>query len=76
MITSKDVRVELKAAKVIVDDPEAKMEDKIKALLKIMEVSIKIGLSTRVSLVKTMEKLGVEKVKPRVRDDKDKKKEE
>ena len=71
MITSKDVRVELKAAKVIVDDPNAKMEDKVKALLKIMEVSIKVALSTRVSLVKVMEKLGVEKVKPRKREEKE-----
>ena len=70
MITSKDVRVELKAAKAIVDDPEAKEIDKIKALLKIMEVSIKIALSTRVSLVKVMEKLGVQKVKPRKREEK------
>ena len=70
MITSKDVRVELRLAKEIVDDPEAKMEDKIKALLKIQEVSIKIALSTRVSLVKVMEKLGVEKVKPRKREEK------
>ena len=70
MITSKDVRVELKAAKEIVDDQETSIKEAMKALLKIMEVSIKVALSTRVSLVKVMEKLDVEKVKPRKREEK------
>ena len=69
MITSKDVRIELKEAQKVIDDPKTSVEEKIKRLLKILEVLTKISLSIRVSLVKTMEKLGVEKVQPRKREE-------
>ncbi len=64
MITGKDARMECREAKKIVDS-DATIEEKMKALYKVMEVGIKIMLSTRISLVRVMEKLEVEKVKPR-----------
>lgn len=65
MITSKDVREEIKIARKIVEDEATTVGEKLKAVLKLIEVDIKVNLSTRVSLVKVMEKLGVEKVQPR-----------
>lgn len=64
MITSKDVREEIKIAREVLDS-DVEVGKKLKAVLKLVEVDIKVGLSTRVSLVKVMEKLGVEKVQPR-----------
>ena len=65
MITSRDVREEIKIARKIVEDEATTVAEKLKAVLKLVEVDIKVGLSTRVSLVRVMEKLGVEKVQPR-----------
>ena len=64
MITSKDVREEIKIARKVIDS-DAPVADKLKVLLKVMEVGIKVGVSTRVSLVKVMEHLKVPKVQPR-----------
>jgi len=64
MITSKDVREEIKTARKVVES-DATVADKLKAVLKLVEVDIKVGLSTRVSLVRVMEHLKVEKVQPR-----------
>lgn len=66
MITSKDVKEEIKIARKVVDS-DASTADKLKVLLKVVEVGIKVGLSTRVSLVKVMEHLKVPKVQPRER---------
>ena len=64
MITSKDVRLEMKEARKIVES-DAVVADKLKAICKLVEVGLKIGLDTRANTVKSMEKLGVPKVQPR-----------
>jgi hypothetical protein len=64
MITTKDVRQELADAKRVVDS-NASVDEKLKAILKVLEVGIKVGLSTRISLVRVMEHLKVEKVQSR-----------
>ena len=64
MITSKDVREEIKTARKTIES-DATVDAKIGAVLKLVEVDIKVGLSTRVSLVKVMEHLKVPKVQPR-----------
>ena len=64
MITSKDVREEIRIAREVLDS-DVEVEKKLKAILKLVEVDIKVGLSTRISLVRVMEKLGVEKIQPR-----------
>jgi len=64
MITSKDVREEIKIARKVIDS-DATVAEKVKALLKLVEVDIKIGLGNRVNLVRVMEHLKVEKVQPR-----------
>lgn len=66
MITSKDVKEEIKIARTVVDS-DASTADKLKVILKLIEVDIKVNLSTRVSLVKVMEHLKVPKVQPRER---------
>ena len=76
MITGKDVREELKTAKGVVDDENASVATKLKAIYKIIEVGIKVALGNRLNLVKVMEKLGVDKVKPRVTKDEETKKED
>lgn len=73
MITSKDVREEIKIARTIVESA-VPVADKIKALLKLIEVDIKVGLSIRISLVRVMEHLKVAKIQPRrPKDDAEKK---
>ena len=64
MITSRDVREEMKNTKTVVES-DAKADDKLKAIYKLVEVTLKVVLTTRVNVVKVMEKLGVELVKPR-----------
>lgn len=64
MITSKDVRQEIKDARTVIES-DASTADKLKVLFKLVEVGIKIVLGTRVNVVKVMEKLEVEKVQPR-----------
>lgn len=64
MITSKDVREEMKKTRTVVES-DAKADDKLKAIYKLVEVTLKVSLTTRVNVVKVMEKLGVELVKPR-----------
>ena len=64
MITSKDVREEIRIAREILDS-DVEVAKKLKAVLKLVEVDIKVGLSTRVSLVRVMEHLKVEKIQPR-----------
>ena len=66
MIAGKDVREELKAAKEVIDDDSATVANKLKVIYKVIEVAIKVALGNRLNLVKIMEKIGVEKVKPRV----------
>lgn len=64
MITSKDVRLEMKEGRKVVES-DAPVVDKLKAIYKLAEVGLKVALDTRANTVKVMEKLGVEKVKPR-----------
>ena len=64
MITSKDARQEMKDTRKVVES-DAKVDAKIKAIYKLVEVTLKVVLTTRVNIVKVMEKLGVEKIKPR-----------
>ena len=64
MITSKHVRDEMKNTKTVVES-DAKVDAKLKAIYKLVEVTLKVVLTTRVNIVKVMEKLGVEKIKPR-----------
>lgn len=64
MITSKHVRDEMKNTKTVVES-DAKVDAKLKAIYKLVEVAVKVGLDTRGNTVKTMEKLGVALVKPR-----------
>ena len=72
MITSKDVREEIKTARTVIDS-DASTADKLKVLLKVMEVGIKVGISTRVSIVRVMEHLKVPKIQPRRRENAEKK---
>lgn len=65
MITAKDVREEIKTARTVIENADSTDGDKLKVIFKLVEVGIKIGLGNRVNLVKIMEKLEVEKVKPR-----------
>ena len=76
MITSKDVREEIKIARKVVEDENSTTQEQLKAVLKLVEVDIKVGLSTRVSLVRVMEHLKVEKIQPRRRENAEKKPEE
>ena len=73
MITSKHVRDEMKNTRTVVES-DAKVDAKLRAIYKLVEVSLKVGLTTRVNVVKVMEKLGVELLKPRrPKDDAEKK---
>ena len=65
MITSKDVREEIKIARKVLEDEKASTTEQLKAVLKLVEVDIKVGLSTRVSLVRVMEHLKVPRIQPR-----------
>jgi len=64
MITSKHVREEMKNTEKVIES-DAKVEDKLKAIYKLVEVNLKVALTTRVNVVKVMEKLGIELTKPR-----------
>ena len=64
MITSKDARQEMKDTRKVVES-DAKADAKLRAIYKLVEVTLKVVLTTRVNVVKVMEKLGVEMVKPR-----------
>ena len=64
MITGKDARMEIKKAKDVVDS-NASTEDKLKAIMKSVEVVSKVALSIRTSLVRVMDKLGVDKIQGR-----------
>jgi len=70
MIKSADVKQEVKKAQDIVNDPNATTEDKLKAIVKLQEVELKVALGTRLNVVKIMEKLEIEKVKPQVSNEK------
>ena len=64
MITSKDAKQEVRDARKVIES-DAIVAEKIKSLYKVIEVTFKVALTTRVNVVKVMEKLGVEMVKPR-----------
>lgn len=64
MITSKDIREEMKNTRKVVES-DAKVDAKLGAIYKLVEVTLKVALDTRGNTVKVMEKLGVEKVQPR-----------
>lgn len=61
MITSRDVRQEIKDNRAILESDKP-VEDKLKALYKLVEVTLKVAVDTRTNTVKVMEKLGVAKV--------------
>ena len=64
MITSKAVREEMKNTRKVIDS-DSKVDAKLGAIYKLVEVTLKVALTNRVNVVKIMEKLGVELVKPR-----------
>ena len=69
MITSKDVRYEFEEAKKIIKTDEGK------ALLKVIEVVVKVVLNVRVIADKIREKVGAERIKPLPKKDTDEQKE-
>jgi len=73
VITGKDARMEIKKAKEVVDS-DATTAEKLKAIMKSVEVVSKVALSIRTSLVRIMDKLGVDKIQSK-RPAEDKKKE-
>lgn len=69
MITSKDVNVEMKKAEEIVHNDELTVNDKIKALFKVLTVIVKITLGNRTNTVRLMEERKIPKLEPK-RDEK------
>ena len=70
MITGTDVKQEIKKAQDVVNNVTATVDDKLKAVVKLLEIVLKVELGTRLNVVKIMEKLEIEKVKPQVTNDK------
>lgn len=70
MITAKDVRAEMKEASEVIESTETDVTKKIQALFKFLTVVAKVVLGTRLNVVRVMDKLGVEKVKPTTKDEK------
>lgn len=64
MITGKDARKELRMAKDVIASIDTTIEQKLEAVRKVVEVGVKVNLSIRASLVRVMEKLEVDKIKP------------
>jgi len=60
MITSKDVRVEIKKAEETISKESSPA---IKALFKLITIVIKIALGNRTNTVKIMDKLGIPRAK-------------
>lgn len=69
MITGRDVRKEIRLAKEVIASKDSTAEQRLEALRKSIEVVAKVTLSTRASVVKIMEKLGVDKIAPSRSDD-------
>ncbi len=70
MITGKDVRYELDETKKVIDDPKATVEDKLKAIYKLLTVVLKVDLSIRTNTKILMEKTGAKPLPPRKRSEK------
>ena len=70
MITGKDVRYELEATGKVLDDPKATVEDKLKAIYKLLTVVLKVDLSIRTNTKILMEKTGAKPLPPRKRSEK------
>jgi len=72
MLTGKDARYEdKKAGEILASDKP--LGDKLKAIGKLISVTLRIALNNRVNIVKIMEKLGVDKVKPEAKREEEKK---
>ena len=69
MITNKDLYKEQTDIKAVLDNPEATALEIAKAQLKASDLTVKLLHNLRTNMVSVMDKFGVEKVKPKVRDD-------
>lgn len=67
MIRGKHVREEIDKQSKIINDSKASVEDKLKALAKMIEVGLKLDLGTRLNVVRLMEHAGIDKVQPKDR---------
>jgi len=70
MITGKDVRYELEATGKVLDDPKATVEDKLKAIYKLLTVVLKVDLSIRTNTKLIMDATGAKPLPPRKRSEK------
>lgn len=68
MITRKDANKEMVNARKVLADEKATVAEKLKAVGKVAEVTLKVALDNRTNLVRIMEAKGVAKVEPRKRD--------
>ncbi len=69
MITNKDLYKEQTDIKAVLDNPEATALEIAKAQLKASDLTVKLLHNLRTNMVSVMDKFGVEKVKPKVRED-------
>lgn len=65
MITRKDAMEEMVTARKVIEDDKATVDKKIRAIAKVVEVTLKVVLSNRTNVVRLMEAKGVEKLEPR-----------
>ena len=71
MITGRHAKEEMIKARKVIEDKKTSVEQKLQALDKVVEVTLKVVLNIRTDVVKVMENLGIELVKPRKRDNED-----
>lgn len=63
MITSKDIELERKNTKKVLDSDDNTIEQKLSALYKLLDVTLKVGLNVRMNTKLIMNKLGIELIK-------------
>ncbi len=73
MITGKDARFEMDATGKVFTDPKATVEDKLKAIYKLLTVVLKMDVSIRTNTKLIMEKTGAKPLPPRHRNEKEEK---
>lgn len=69
MITSKDVREEIRIAEEVIKKENPTTVEMLKVIVKLITVAIKVGLSTRSNTKQIMSKVGAEKIEPRKREE-------
>ena len=69
MITSKDVREEIKIAEDVLKKDNRTTVEMLKVIIKLITVAIKVGLSTRTNSKLIMSKVGAEKLESRKREE-------